>query len=154
MTDPGARAGDGLRQIARSRAVTAAATRRPVWIDAGMALVLGVTVALGLAGRTVAAVVVLVVGSVGVLWAQRVFVRRRGQVLDQRAIGARMWRFLLVYPLLVVLTMVEVPSGWQPWFALGAGLVVAVAGYAWLRWDDRYQADRLARGDYDRYDLV
>lgn len=153
-SDRGARAGEDLRQIARSRAAAASVTRRPAWIDAGMSVALGLTVGLGLTGHIVAALVVLALGTLGVLWAQRVFVRRRGQVLDQRAIGARMWRFALVYPVLAVLGMVDVPSGWQPWFALGAAALVAGVSYAWLRWDDRYQAGRLARGDFGRYDLL
>ena len=33
-------------------------------------------------------------------------------------------------------------------------MLVAGVSFAWLRWDDRYQAGRLARGDFGRYDLL
>lgn len=143
-----------LEQVAESRRAAVRATRRPVWMDLGLALVIGAGIALGLAGQGVAAIVVLAIGCTAVVLVQRLLVRRQGQVFDQRALGARMWRFALLYLVLFLLTMVRPPAGWQPWFAIGIGAVAAVGSFAWLRWEDRYQGRRLASGDYDRYDLL
>ncbi len=49
---------------------------------------------------------------------------------------------------------IEVPADWQPWSSLVMGLIAAVGGYTWLRWEDRYRIRRLAAGDYGRYDLL
>ncbi len=158
MTDRGvpdqAEARASLDQVAQSRRSAVRATRRPLWLDAALAAVLGVVVALGLVRQVVAAVVVLVIGCAVVLVAQRRVGRRKGQVVDQRAMGARTWRFAALYAVLFLLTMVEPPASWQPWFAIGGGVVAAVGGFAWLRWEDRYQARRLTAGDYGRYDLL
>jgi Flp pilus assembly protein TadB len=65
-----------------------------------------------------------------------------------------MWRFALLYLVLVLLAMIEPPAGWQPWFALSVGVVAGAGAFVWLRWENRYQLRRLANGDYDRYDLL
>lgn len=143
-----------LEQITASRTAAAQATRRPAWIDVGMSVTAGATFALGTAGYWVAAIVVLVVGSLVFAVALHRQARGRGQVLDQRAIGARAVRFALLYAVLFVLGQVEAPAHWQPWYSLGVGLIAAVGGYAWLRWEDRYRVRRLAAGDYGRHDLL
>lgn len=143
-----------LEQITASRTAAAEATRRPAWIDVGMSATAGATIALGTAGYWVPAIVVLVVGSLGYALAMYRQSRGRGQVLDQRAIGARAVRFALLYAVLFVMGQVEAPADWQPWTSLGMGLIAAVGGYAWLRWEDRYRVRRLAAGDYGRYDLL
>lgn len=144
----------GLDNAAESRAAAVRYTRRPAGIDLALAGTSGAGVALVLAGHWIVAMVVLALGCTAVVVVQRKLSRRRGQVLDQRALGARAWRFALVYLVLFVLTTIRPPSDWEPWFAIGAGLVTVAGGFAWLRWDDRYQGRRLARGDYDRYDLL
>ncbi len=78
-----------LEQITASRTAAAEATQRPAWIDVGMSATAGATVTLGTAGYWAAAIVVLVVGSLVVALATHRQARGRGQVLDQRAIGAR-----------------------------------------------------------------
>ena len=123
-----------LEQITASRTAAAQATRRPAWIDLGMSATAGATVALGTAGHRVAAITVLVVGSLVFAVALHLQARGRKQVLD--------------------LGQVEAPPDWQPWYSLGVGLIAAVGGYAWLRWEDRYRVRRLTAGDYDRYDLL
>ena len=143
-----------LAQITSPRTAAAQATRRPAWIDLGMSTTAGATVALGTAGHWVAAIAVLVVGSLVFAVALHRQARGRGQVLDQRALGARTLRFALLYAVLFVLGQVEAPPDWQPWYSLGVGLIAAVGGYAWLRWEDRCRVGRLAAGDYDRYDLL
>ncbi|MFT4296626.1 MAG: hypothetical protein QM582_14565 [Micropruina sp.] len=158
MTDNGipdpAEARASLDQVAQSRRAAVRVTRRPFWLDAALALVVGIGVTLGFGGQVIAALVVLVAGCAGVLVAERKVVRRQGQVFDRRALGARMWRFAVLYVALALLRMVEVPAAWQLWFAIAGGLFGAVGILAWLRWEDRYQGRRLAAGDYDRYDLL
>lgn len=143
-----------LDQVAESRRAAVKAGRRPLGIDLAMAAVVGTGVGLGLAGQGIAALVILLAGIAGVVLAQRRLTRRRGQVFDQRALGARMWRFALLYLVLFLLTMIEPPTNWQPWFAIGIGIVAGAGAFAWLRWEDHYQNRRLANGDYDRYDLL
>lgn len=143
-----------LEQITASRTAAAEATQRPAWIDVGMSATAGATVTLGTAGYWAAAIVVLVVGSLVVALATHRQARGRGQVLDQRAIGARGLRFTLLYAVLFVMGQIEVPADWQPWSSLVMGLIAAVGGYTWLRWEDRYRIRRLAAGDYGRYDLL
>lgn len=142
-----------LEQISASRQAAAQATRRPVWIDLGMAITLGVALVLGPGGYPVAAIAVLVVGSLVFTLAQRRLTRSHGQVLDQRAIGARMLRFAILYGVLFVLLQFGA-SDWQPWYSITLGVTAAVGGFAWLRWEDRYRIKRLGAGDYHRYDLL
>ena len=143
-----------LEQITSSRKAAAEATRRPAWIDIGMSFAAGATIALGTAGYWVAAIVVLVVGSLAFATAMHRLARGRGQVLDQRAIGARAVRFGLLYTVLFVLGQIDAPADWQPAYSLGLGLIATVGGFAWLRWEDSYRVRRLAAGDYGRYDLL
>ena len=98
--------------------------------------------------------VVAGIGSLAFALAHRAHTRRRGQILDERAIGARALRFFPLYLVLFVLLQVDPPESWQPWFALAVGVATAVGGFSWLRAEDRYQARRLAAGDYGRFDLL
>lgn len=143
-----------LDEAEESRRAAVSATTRPAGIDLGLAVMSGAGIALGLLGQWLAALIILALGCTAVAILQRRILRRRGQILDQRSLGARGWRFALVYLVLFLLTMIEPPTDWQPWFAIGAGLVAATGGFAWLRWDAHYQNRRLANGDYDRYDLL
>ena len=143
-----------LDQITESRHAAAIATRRPVWIDAALATTVGATLGLGTAGHLAVAAVVLVVGALLVTVTQRRHARGRGQLLDQRAIGARALRFALLYAVLFVLVQFTPSEAWQPWYSLGVGLLTAVGGFAWLRWEDRYRIRRLTAGDFGRYDLL
>jgi len=143
-----------LDQITESRQAAAIATRRPVWIDVALATTVGAALAFGTAGHLAVAAVVLLVGALVVTVAQRRQARGRGQLLDQRAIGARAARFALLYAVLFVLVQFTPPEVWQPWYSLGVGLLIAVGSFAWLRWEDRYRIRRLTAGDYGRYDLL
>lgn len=153
LPDPdGARV--ALEEAAEARRSAVRSTRRPVWIDVVLALTMAVTMPLALLGQWVVAVVVFVVGAtVGVL-ADRKFTRRRGRILDARAMGARMLPYALVYGAIFILTQFRAPAAWQPWYALGVGLFAAIGAFAWMRWEERYQARRIAAGDYHRYDLL
>ena len=137
-----------LDQVEESRRAAVNAGRRPLGIDLGMAAVVGTGVGLGLAGQGIAALIVLLAGSTAVVLAQRKLTRRRGQVFDQRALGARMWRFAGLYLVLFLLTMIEPPSNWQPWFAIGGtALIVATAAVTVLRAvRDRVHPARLHAG--------
>ena len=84
----------------------------------------------------------------------RIFVRRRGKILDERAVGAHAARFFPMYFVVFAAGVFNPGPEWQPWYSIGVGIVVAVAGFAYLRLDDRYQTRRLAAGDYERYDLL
>lgn len=143
-----------LDQVNESRRAAVKAGRRPIGIDVGMAAVVATGVGLGLAGQAIAGLVLLLAGSAAVVFVQRRLTRRRGQVLDQRALGARMWRFALLYLVLFLFTMIEPPTNWRPWFSTGVGIMAGAGAFAWLRWEDHYQNRRLANGDYDRYDLL
>ncbi len=143
-----------LDQIAESRRAAAIATRRPAWIDVALATTVGATIALGTAGHLAVAAVVLLVGALVVTVTQRRHARGRGQLFDQRAIGARALRFAMLYAVLFVLVQFTPPEAWQPWYSLGVGLLTAVGSFAWLRWEDRYRIRRLTAGDYGRHDLL
>lgn len=143
-----------LNRADESRRAAVSATSRPAVLDLGLALVSGAGVALTQLGQWPAALIIVALGCTTIAIVQRRIVRRRGQILDQKSLVARGWRFALMYLVLFVLIMIEPPTDWQPWFAIGVGLVAASGGFAWLRWDARYQGRRLASGDYDRYDLL
>ena len=127
---------------------------RPVVLDLGLALSAGTVFALGLSGQWLPALLVLAVSAIVTSLLGWCFVRQRRRVLDQRTLGAGWWRFALVYLGIVLLALFEPPADWQPWFAILSGLVVAVLGFAWLRWESRYQERRLSTGDYHRLDLL
>lgn len=132
----------------------AAAARRPAWIDAGIAAASGATVALGTSGRLALGFLILVVGTVVVAVLLHRIMPRPPRVLDGRAVAANMGALLLFNALLFVLGQLEPRASWLPWFPLGAGLLAGVGGYAYLRWENRYQVRRLAAGDHNRYDLM
>lgn len=153
LPDP-TRARASLNAAENSRRAAVTATSRPAGVDLGFAVVSGAGIALAHLGHWPAALFVIAVGGAGVAIIQQRTTRRHGQVLDQRSVGARVWRFAIIYLVLFLLSMNDPPTAWQPWFAVGVGLLAAVGGFAWLRWDARYQGRRLASGDYDRYDLL
>ncbi len=143
-----------LEGIAASRRAAVDATRRPAWVDAGLASTAGVSLPAALLGHWAIGLTILVAGSLALALAQRARTRRRGQVVDERALGARALRFFPLYLVLFVLLQVDPPASWQPWYALAVGVAAGVGGFAWLRWEDRYQARRLVAGDYGRFDLL
>lgn len=62
--------------------------------------------------------------ALGIIDGQRV--RRRGRIIDGRSIG---WQFLWILGFLIILNLlgsVTLTSPAQAWFALGAGVLVAV----------------------------
>lgn len=146
-----------LDDIAASRSAAVNATRRPAWLDgvlaAGTGAALGIIKIGGWGAIAGGIVVLLVVGVVHVVLDRRL-VRHRGRILDERSIGAQAATFLPMYFVVFATTLFQPDGDWQPWYSIGVGLVVALAGYVYLRVIDRYQARRLAAGDYHRHDLL
>ncbi len=146
-----------LDDIAASRSAAVNMTRRPAWLDgvlaAGTGMALGIIAIGGWAAIAGGIVVLLVVGVVHVVLERRL-VRHRGRILDGRAIGAQAATFLPMYVVVFATSLFRPDDDWQPWYSIGIGLIVALAGFAYLRVSDRYQARRLAAGDYGRYDLL
>ena len=139
---------------ARSAAVTVA--RRPAAVDLCLACTLGLVVGLAVlrtAPAVIAAIVVLIVGSAGYWVAERHWTRRRGRILDERALGHAI-RYVPFYAALFLIGQIPVPGDWQPWFSIVGGLVATVLAFAYIRLDERYPVKRLAAGDFSRHDLV
>lgn len=146
-----------LDDIVASRSAAVLMTRRPAWLDcmlaAGTGAALGIIAIGGWAAIAGGVMVLLVVGAVHLVLARRL-VRHRGRILDERAIGAQAATFLPMYLIVFAAGLFRPDGDWQPWYSIGVGLVVALAGYVYLRVSDRYQTRRLAAGDYGRYDLL
>ena len=139
---------------ARSAAVTVA--QRPAAVDLCLACPVGLTAGLAVLRTSpalIAAIVVLIVWSAGYWVAQRHWTRRRGRILDERTLGHAI-RYVPFYMALFLIGQIPAPRDWQPWFSIVAGLAVTVLAFAYLRLDERYQAKRLAAGDFGRHDLV
>lgn len=146
-----------LNEVSDARRDAVEATRQPAWLHAIFAVMTGVGVGLATLREPrfqIAGVAIIVVGCVVIAVVQHHVTRRRGRILDEQSIRSQPLRFFVPYLVVFGLVMVQPDPSWQPWFALAAGVLVAVAGFVYLRWDERYQARRLAAGDYDPYDLV
>ncbi|RMB61307.1 hypothetical protein [Tessaracoccus antarcticus] len=154
---PGVESGtqEELRAIESARQAAVDSTPRPEWLNVLFALTVGV--AFGFAvlrtptGWTVGAVV-FVVGLVGFLVIDTHLKRRTGGLLNVS--GRNALRFFLMYAIIFVLGQIQPPISWQPWFAIAAGLSVAIAGYIYLRWDAADTAKKLATGDFESSDLM
>ncbi|WP_147243126.1 hypothetical protein [Acidipropionibacterium virtanenii] len=136
---------------------TAEPASRPVWVDGLFTLIIGAGVGIATSdqpGLRLAGLVVVAVGCVMMGVASRHLGGRHGRVLDQRSIGSGFLRFIPMWAVVFGLVIVRPDADWQPWYAIGTGLVVAVVGFGYLRWDERYQMRRLAADDYDRNDVV
>lgn len=125
-----------------------AASGRPAWIDACLAVCFGLT--LGVASAQVAwswAVgAVLLVFSIGLgVVLTRSFATRRdvpGEGLaDRRSVAA----FLVMYLGIVLLSVPEGPAGWRPGWMLGHAGLVTVISYGFLRLTEHFTLGRLAR---------
>ncbi len=159
MTTPasGARSGtqEELRAIESARQAAVDSTRRPEWLNVLFALTVGVAFGFAVL-RTptgwIVAAVVFVVGLVGFLVIDTHVKRRTGGLLNVS--GRSALRFFLMYAIIFVLGQIQPPISWQPWFAIVAGLLVAIAGYIYLRWDAADTAKKLATGDFESSDLM
>ncbi|MFT3875066.1 MAG: hypothetical protein QM708_01350 [Propioniciclava sp.] len=155
MTEPQTPSPDEAREqldlIAQSRRATALATRRPAWMDALQAVILGSAFGLFVAGHFVAGIIAFITAIAVVLVAQR-RLRHRGELNDGRAIGYRLLRAAPMYAVVVTLGQIR-PTDW-PWYPTAAGFVIAALLYLWLRAEERYRIRRLSAGDYGRYDVI
>lgn len=133
------------------------AARRPAWIDvlyaaaggAGLGMATFDRLALRLVGLAA-----IVVGFVAISAADRRRRLRHGRIVDGRSMRSNALRFGVGWVAAYLILILRPDDRAQPWFAIGAGLVIAVAAFIYLRWDERSQMRRLATGDYDRHDLI
>lgn len=140
-----------------TRSAVLAATKRPLWLQAGLAAVIGVYFGLmNLGGPTakLAGGVVYLAGFLGFIMVRERLARRHGELVDNRFIGAAAVRVIPALIALVFLVIREPPQDTQPWYSIGLGLVIAFAVFAYMRWADRYKARRLTADDYDRANLL
>lgn len=145
-----------LARVAAARVAVVTATRRPAWLDAIIAVGIG-----GLAGlfttRTAwgmgAGAALFVLGVAAVLWLGRPYVRRRGRVVDGRAIGTQSVVNAITIGLFSAATALA-PRPGEAWYSIVTGLGLTLVTFVLIRWEDGYQARRLAAGDYHRYDLL
>lgn len=146
-----------LEQIAEARRAAAEVARQPAWFHAIFAATTGIGVGLATLRQPplqVAGIAIIVVGGALLAVVEHRLKRRRGRILDERSIRSQPLRFFIPWLVVFGLTFIRPDAGWQPWYAIATGILVALAGFAYLRWDERYQTRRLAAGDYDRYDLI
>ena len=148
---------DSLERISAARRAAAELTRRPAWFHAVFATITGVGVGLTtLTGQPfqLSGIAIVVVGALLMAVVERGLTRRRGRILDERSVRSQPLRFFVPYLVVFGAILFRPETDWQPWYAIVAGALVALAGFAYLRWDERYQTRRLAAGDYDPYDLI
>ncbi len=157
-TNPGTAASGAraeLSAVDSARRAAVDGTRRPTWLLAAFAVVLGTAFGFALL-RTplgwVVGAVLFVVSIVGFLVVDSRLKRRRGRLLNLG--GAGVLRFFVVYGVMFVIGQIDVPHAWQPWFAIAAGMLLALLFYIYLRWDDADTARRLATGNFDAADLM
>ncbi|MGC4153269.1 MAG: hypothetical protein QM628_09335 [Propionicimonas sp.] len=146
-----------LEQIAEAHRAAAEATRRPAWFHAIFAATTGIGVGVATLHQPslqIAGVTIIVVGGALLAVVEHHLKRRRGRILDERSVRSQPLRFFIPWLVVFGLTLIRPEAGWQPWYAIAAGILVALAGFVYLRWDENYQTRRLAAGDYDRYDLI
>lgn len=146
-----------LEQIAEARRAAVEVTRQPAWFHAIFAATTGIGVGLATVHQPpfqIAGVAIIVIGGALLAVVEHHVKRRRGRILDERSVRSQPLRFFIPWLVVFGLTLVRPDTGWQPWYAIAAGVLVALAGFVYLRWDEDYQTRRLAAGDYDRYDLI
>lgn len=137
----------GLANISAARHAAAMATRRPAWVDLGLAATIGLAIGLGAAGLMLACLAVTLLGSLAFTSAQRRLARSHGQLFDRSAVGARSLRLLVLLAGVAALILLG-PDEWQPWYSFAVGACAAAGAFGWLRWEDRYRVQRLAAGNY------
>lgn len=140
-----------IEDLDRSRANAVRASARPAWVDAVMAVLLGVACAIALTRQPLLIAGALVLLAVTWVLSWR-FTRRKGRLTDDRAVTTHFARYLLLMLPVFVVPVVIAPDA-PIWVLVAAGAVVAVGVFAYLRLDERYQVKRLASGDYGPYDL-
>ncbi|MFT4109316.1 hypothetical protein [Propionicimonas sp.] len=143
---------ESLETIAESRAAMARTGRRPAWVDAGLAVAMGLFVPLTLVGGEavgVAPVGVLIAGIAWFVLGERFYATRHGQLMDARARGARLGHLLPLALGALLVALFPPPQSWQPWYAVLVAVAFGAGCFAWLRWSVGYHVRRLAAGDYD-----
>lgn len=142
-----------LNSVGEAQRATLRATRRPAWLTFSVAIAMAAMVTFALLGYWAVALGVLVACAIPLVWLETRITRRRGRIVDERAFGAYVVRILPITVLFAAIRMISVPTSWQPWPALAAGLLVGVIGWVFMRMDERYQERRIVAGDYDQYTM-
>ncbi len=144
-----------LGAINEARIAALKSTKRPMWVNRSLPLLVGTAFGFGVMGGvvgwTVFWVLLTAFGVLAIMDARRV--RRRGRLIDGRSMG---WRFLWIFAFGLILNFlgtVDLPAQQQPWFALATALFVAAFTYAFFRWEEVSMSKRLASGDFDPYTL-
>ncbi len=125
-----------------------AASLRPAWVDAviavGFGLSLGVLSAQVLWSWALGAVLLVasIVLSVGLT---RSFATRRDEPGSGLADRRSALVFLAMFAAVYLLGMLDGPRGWQPEWMLAYAMALSAVGYAYLRLVERFTVDRLAR---------
>lgn len=147
-----------LDAVAQSRDKAVKVKARPVWLDASFCVGVGIVMVVGNTGPKLPSVPIalgcLTLIAIVYALASRRWVRRKGRIVDERSVGKNMLMFLMAYAPIVLSGMFRPDEGWPLPVSIGVAVFIAIGGFAYLRLDERYQARRLAAGDYDPYDLV
>lgn len=141
-----------LALVDETRSRTARATTPPFWADATCAVMVGVAWVLVIMWRpvTLAMAALLLAGAFAL--AQRT-TRRRGRVLDGRAVRAHMGHdAVFLAPVVIGGNLLRHTTSLA--LLVAFGVLVSVLVLAYLRIESRYDARRLATGDHEPWDLV
>lgn len=127
--------------------------RRPLWAAAGVPAGVGLTTALFCLQQYLAAAIVIVVTAAALWVADSGLKRERGgTVSDGAAVNHRMLATAIWFvPLAAVALLLDrYVRTW--WMALAVGALLGLCYWLSTRWEDAYQAKRLAAGDYRSWD--
>lgn len=141
-----------LALVDEARSRTARATTAPLWADATCAVMVGVAWVLVIMWRPLTLMIAALLLAGALVLAQRT-TRRRGRVLDGRAVRAHMGHYaVFLAPVVVGGNLLRQTTS----LALLVAFGVVVSGFvlAYLRIESRYEAKRLAAGGYEPWDLV
>lgn len=145
------RAAAELEALRSARADVVKTSGRPAWADAAAALCFGLAVWAVSPPTVTGAVIAFALFLVGIAVILR-FTRRRGRLTDDRAVGLTMAAYA-PFGLVVGLAGMLARDATDRRLTALVALAVALAGFAYLRIIERYQARRLAAGDHGPYDL-
>ena len=141
-----------LDQIAQARSKTVEISMRPWWIDAVFGVITASAMMLIIRRLWIAATILGVAGVVVLFLLDR-STKRKGYIVDDRAVGVNAI-FSVAVSLLMVSAIILIPkdASWQILLALG--LFQAFLIFVCARLREHYQVRRLTAKDYGKYDLI